>query len=196
MPRYFFTIILLLTFSYAAFASSVLKVGQKLPLLMIEEGGAIFFDSQHERHLAPWSTLQILHKKRIIQYLPARLSSRANLHLNEAVHSIDHPARCRTVSIINYTDAIPGTWIFIEPEMARTKKLTPLCDIVLDKLGLGQKRWDLPLETNITIVVDENNIIEFYYEGKLNEKQVEMIIDLTNPEGVTRPAKMVRKLTF
>jgi len=188
--------IFLYTLCPFAFANSIIELGKPLPGLTISEGGAIYFDDEDDRHLRPWSTQELLKHKRIIQYLPGRLSSRQNLHLNEAAHSIDHPHHCRTISIINSTDSIPGTWIFIQPEMARTKKLTPLCDIILDKMGIGEKLWNLPKEKIVTIVTNELGVVEFYFEGKLSDKQVELIIDLSNPPGIKRPEKMIKKITF
>lgn len=128
--------------------------------------------------------------------MPGRLTSRENLHLNDAVFNIDHPHRCRTTSIVNYTDAIPGTWIFIEPEMARNKKITPLCGIVLDKMGVGLALWGLQLNKNTTIVINEQGIVEFFYEGKLNQKQVDMIVKMTNPPEARISAATGKKAPF
>ena len=161
-----------------------ISLGKKLPDLIIVEGGDLYFDRLGQRQFRPWSTKSILGKKRIIQYMPGRLSSRENLGLNSAVYAIDHPQRCRTVSIVNYNDALPGTWIFIEPEMGRNKKITPLCDIVLDKNGVGLEKWGLNLAENATIVVNEQGIVEFFYQGRLNKKQIEQIVTLTNPVGI------------
>lgn len=159
-------------------------LGKKLPPLLISEGGDLYLDQLGQRQYRPWSTQSLLGKRKIIQYMPGRLSSRENLHLNSAAYAIDHPDRCRTVSIVNYTDAIPGTWIFIEPEMGRNKKITPLCDIVLDKSGAGQAFWGLPLNKAVTIVTNEHGTVEFFFAGKLSDKQVEQIIALTNPPGL------------
>jgi YtfJ family uncharacterized protein len=183
----FFLLLALATSSFAN--SSNIVLGQKIPFLVIDQGGELYLDNTGRRHYKPWSTVSLKNRKSIIQYMPGRLSSKENLRLNDAVFKIDHPNRCRTISIINYMDAIPGTWIFIEPEMGRNKKITPLCGVVLDKMSLGLTTWGLDLGKNATIVVNEQGIVEFFYSGRLSEKQIEMIVELTNLPGKKAPAK-------
>ena len=182
--RYTYILILLIALLQckSVFAEHI-SLGKKIPNLIIVDGGDLYFDRLGQRQYRPWSTRSLLGKKTIIQYMPGRLSSRENLGLNSAVYAIDHPQRCRTVSIVNYTDALPGTWIFIEPEMGRNKKITPLCNIVLDKSGIGVEKWGLTLEENATIVVNEKGIVEFFYEGRLSKKQIDQIVKMTNPPG-------------
>lgn len=192
---FFILLFMALLFSHDTLASFITP-GKKLPALTITEGGELYFDNFGQRQYKPWSTISLLGKKRIIQYMPGRLSSRENLHLNDAVYAIDHPHRCRTISVVNYTDAIPGTWIFIEPELSRNKKITPECGIVLDKSGAGLALWGLELGKNATIVVNEQGIVEFFYSGKLSTEQVKMIVNITNPPGVKMPAPKNSKSVF
>jgi YtfJ family uncharacterized protein len=175
--------ILISAFSFNALASNIV-VGKKLPALNITDGGDLHFNNNGQRQFRTWSTNSLKNHKKIIQYMPGRLSSKENLGLNAAVYNIDHPHRCRTVSIVNYMDAIWGTWIFIEPEMARNKKLTPLCDVVLDKAGVGQITWGLDLDKNNTIVTNEEGIVIFFHAGKLSKQHIEHIVKITNPPGI------------
>ena len=185
---YKFLLLLALLVSFNAYSSAIV-LGQPIPYLYIDQGGDLYIDSVGKRQYRPWTTTSLKNRKSIIQYMPGRLSSKENLRLNDAVFKLDHPHRCRTISIINFNDAIPGTWIFIEPEMGRNKKITPLCGVVLDKAGLGLSTWGLDLGKNATIVVNEHGIVEFFYSGRLSEKQIKMIVDMTNPSRITAPAK-------
>ena len=106
--------------------------------------------------------------------------------LNEKVYNLDHPIHCRTTTIVNYTDSIWGTQMFIEPPLKRNKFVTPLCDIVLDKTGKGLKLWGLTEKKNVTVVINEESIIEFYFEGQLNKQQINHIVNLTNPPVVNQ----------
>jgi YtfJ family uncharacterized protein len=180
-------IILIVTCFSLSVSAEPIILGKKLPDLQIIDGGDLYIDHNGQRQFRPWSSSSLRNSKKIIQYMPGRLSSRENLRLNDAVFKLDHPHRCRTISIINFTDAIPGTWIFIEPEMARNKKITPLCGTVLDKSGLGLQRWNLELTKNATIVVNEQGIVEFFYSGRLSDKQIEIIVALTNTPGIKAP---------
>jgi YtfJ family uncharacterized protein len=160
-------------------------VGEPLPILEITSGGALVFDKDGQLEYQPWSTESLAGKMRIIQYLPGRNSEgKENLALNEAVFRIDHPERCRTTSIVNYTDAIWGTHFFIESPMKRNKLLMPLCDVVLDEEGKGLEIWKLQPKQNITIIIDEAGIIRFFHAGKLRKKQIREIVEMTNPPGI------------
>lgn len=175
---YFITAFLFLNINQ----SLAIKVGDKLPVLNIKEGGALIINMKNKVEYQSWSTSTLLGEKRIIQYLPSRLSEgRQNLSLNDEVYKLDHPLRCRTSTIINYTDSIPGTQIFMEITIKKNKKVTPLCDIVLDRKGNGLKLWGLTKRQNVTIVIDKDSVIEFLYKGKLSQEQKDYIVKITNP---------------
>ena len=64
--------------------------------------------------------------------------------------------------------------------MKSNKFRTPLCEIVLDVDGIAIDIWGINKGTNVTIVINEKQIIEYLYEGKLNKEQIKKIMSLTN----------------
>ena len=159
-----------------------MKVGDTLPALNIKDKGEIYVSTKGKKAYKPWSSDRWEGKRRIVQYLPGRLiSGRLNIALNEDVYEVDHPESCRTITIVNASSAILGTQIFIERSILKGKKKTPLCDIIYDSDGLGAKAWELKKADNTTMVINEEGIIEFYYEGKLSKDQILEVIDISTP---------------
>ncbi len=180
---YFITTLLI----FSCNTTQAINVGDKLPVLDIKNSGALIINADGDLEYQNWSTSKLMGKKRIIQYLPGRYSEgRQNLPLNEAVFNLDHPLHCRTTTIVNFTDSIWGTQMFIEPPMKKNKFVTPLCDIVLDRTGSGLKLWGLTEKKSVTMVINEESVIEFFHEGKLNKKQIKHIVKMTNPPEVNK----------
>lgn len=174
---------------FISHTTQALNVGDKLPFVNFTEGGAIFINDKQKTEYENWSNSELMGKKKIIQYLPGRMTvGKQNLIVNDIAYDLDYPERCRTTTIVNYSDALWGTRIFIDIPMKKNKYRTPKCEIVLDKKGIGLELWGLTIKKNVTIVVNENHIIEFFYEGKLNKKQLKHIMELTNPDDMPEDA--------
>lgn len=191
---YIFTVFLFLSVNNAL----AIGVGDKLPILTIEESGALIINQDGDLEYEAWSTSTLKGKKHIIQYLPGRFfEGKQNLFLNETLYNLDHPLYCRITTIVNYSDAIWGTQLFIESPMKKNKHVTPLCNIVLDKTGVGLALWNLEEKQNTTIVINEQGIIEFFHQGKLSKKQAAQVIHLSNPDGFNKiPSTLHTKSPF
>lgn len=177
------TLFILMIFALSANFSlaETITTGKPLPSLAIADKGLLLLHDK-EAHYRPWLSETLKGQRLVIQYISARLKpGRMNIELNDRLRAIDHPQRCRTISIINVDDAIWGTRAFVEPELISNQKKTPKCQIIYDSAGIGLNTWGLEAKGNATIVINEQGIVEFFHEGKLSSEQMDEIIRLSTP---------------
>lgn len=161
---------------------TTLKAGMVLPSVKIEDKGEILLKQQKIGY-QPWNSDSLRGKKVVLQYLPATLSSsKTNMPLINKLYELEYPDTCRTVNIVNIGDSLWGTEFIAEHEIRRHKKRTPLCHIIQDQNGNGKARWSLPDNTTTTMVINEAGVIEFIHSGRLSEKQIDLVVRLSNPD--------------
>ncbi|WP_104749787.1 YtfJ family protein, partial [Helicobacter cynogastricus] len=84
----------------------------------------------------------------------------------------------QTTNIINVDDAIMGTGLFVRGETKKAKREHPKSQVVMDNDGVVQKAWDLKKQESLIVVLDKAGKVRFVHEGKLNNTQIQEVIDL------------------
>lgn len=177
-----------------AFAQAV-QVGEKLPPVVIENKGQMVIeydvvdgvmnykagtDIQYKMFKSDASSGKI----RTIYHLAARSGVDAvNDPYIEALIAAKLPETLpdspyKTITILNADDALWGTAGIAKGQLEDSQKATGYASYVLDAKGVALKTWQLNKKGSAVIVLDRDDTVLFFKDGKLSDDDIASAVAL------------------
>ena len=126
-----------------ALASTVIKVGEGLPVLSVQRGGRVVLEPDGYS-VAPWSGPTDLGLVQVIQYVPGtRRGGGIYDPLTERMRLELDVARYRITAIVNINVASRFAKPFVREAVVDKQRVFSLATLVLDEDGTGKQDWDL-----------------------------------------------------
>src|SRR5690606_14877972 len=148
----------------------VLLKGAAIPALSIKDKGELFL-KEGDFSYNPWSSTSINGKVSVIQYLGATMkANKINQHFQDAYDAaaINFPLdQHQIITILNLDDAMWGTSGFVTSELKKNKKKYPTSRLVVDKNGVGQKKWLLKKNSYAVALTNKEGNVLFFKDGRL-----------------------------
>lgn len=177
-----------------ALAGSIV-VGEKLPPVVIEDQGQMVFDYDIVDDVMvfregakigyeTFDTSAMDGKVKTIYHLAARTGSdEINQPYIDALiaakvpeHMPDSPYK--TTTILNTNDALWGTKGIAVGRLETSQEGAPYAFHVVDSKGLALEAWGLETKSSAVILVDADNTVLFFKDGKLSDADIEELLQL------------------
>lgn len=172
--------ICLMMMAFATVAAPI-TVGQRLPLAVVTEPGTLLYTGG-EVSYAPWNSVRLAGKVRVIMHLAGRLSAKdLNAPLTTRLAGTRFPAdRYQTTLIVNTDDAIPGSAMFVRASLKSSKAASPETEMIIDGKGAVRKSWQLMPGGSAVVVLDARGNVRFAKDGALTPDEVAEVMALLN----------------
>ena len=194
MKRIMLTIIAPLFAAQVALADNVV-VGQKLPPVVIEDKGEMVIEYDvvdgvmkykdgSDITYKTFNSAALTGKIQTIYHLAARSGAdELNQPFIDALiaakvpeHGPDSPYK--TTTILNIDDALWGTSGVATGRLADSQKGAAYAYHVIDAKGLALKKWGLKAKSSAVIVVDRDNKVLYFKDGKMSKDEIASVIAL------------------
>ncbi len=180
-------------------SAGTIKVGEKLPEITIKEKGVMIpeYDIVEDRMVfrkdgrisyQEWGSKELSGRIRTIYHLAARdgidqinepyIDALIKAKLPEALP--DSPYK--TITILNLDDALWGTSGIAGRRLEKSQREFPYACYVADEDGLAIKTWGLKEKESAVIVLDPEDRVIFFKEGKLNKEEIQTAVALIKSE--------------
>ncbi len=176
-------------------SAGAIKVGEKLPQITIKEKGVMIpeYDIVEDRMVfkkegnisyREWGLKDLSGRIRTIYHLAARdgideinepyIDALIAAQLPEALP--DSPYK--TITILNLDDALWGTSGIAGRRLEKSQKEFAYACYVADEDGTAIKTWGLKKKESAIIVLDPEDRVIFFKEGKLNKEEIQAAVAL------------------
>ena len=172
----------------AAGAPSI-KVGEKLPSVVIENkgemvieydvtDGEMVYQDGTDIEFKSFDSNAQTGKVRTIYHLAARSGvDGINQAYIDALIEAELPEKApdspyKTVTILNTSDALWGTAGIARGQLEDSQKETAYAHYVVDEKGLAQQKWGLKKKGSSVIVLDKDNTVLFFRDGRLSADDI------------------------
>ena len=169
-------------------------VGSRLPDVQIQNrglmvprthvaGGRMVLDAKDMTY-RPWSLKESNGCVRTIYHLAARIGiDEVNKPYIDAIIAAALPEKLpdgayKTVTILNFSDALWGTHGLGSSRLEGSQRETPWAIFVADELGVASKAWGLQLKQSAVIVLDKDGTVLFFKEGALSQEEIQKTVRL------------------
>ncbi|MCP4117578.1 MAG: YtfJ family protein [Desulfobacteraceae bacterium] len=180
-------------------SAGTIKVGEELPEINIKEKGVMVpeyeivkdrmvFKEDGRISYREWDSKELSGRIRTIYHLAARdgideinepyIDALIAAKLPEALP--DSPYK--TITILNMDDALWGTSGIAGMRLEKSQKEFPYACYVADEDGQAIKTWGLKKKESAVIVLDHENRVIFFKEGKLNREEIQTAVALIKSE--------------
>lgn len=191
------TLLLLLGAEIAS--AGAIKIGEKLPELTIKEKGVMLpeyeivenrmiFKKEGRISYQEWGSKDLSGRTRTIYHLAARdgideinepyIDALIAAKLPEALP--DSPYK--TITILNIDDALWGTSGIAGRRLENSQKEFAYACYVADEDGTAIKTWGLKEKESAVIVLDPEDRVLFFKEGKLSKDEIQTAVALIKSE--------------
>lgn len=161
-------------------------IGQALPEvnLAIKDGGELFLVN-NEVEYRDWNSKKLTGKTRVIYHLAARMGiDKVNSKTMSAMESLTlSQDKFSTVSIINADDVAFGASSFAKREVEKNRKKHPGAEFVLDMESTIQKAWNLKRKSSTLLIIDPDNKVLFFKDGKLSENEHQTFLEILKEQA-------------
>ncbi|WP_049777029.1 YtfJ family protein [Helicobacter felis] len=159
--------------------ASNIALNQPLAGVVVQDKGELILDGDSIQYRV-WDSKNLLGKVRIVQHIAGRKSVKAKNQplMDSIVAQHFDENKYQTTNIINVDDALMGTGLFVRGETKKAKRKHPKSQVVMDNEGAVQKAWDLKKQESLVVVLDKAGKVRFVHEGKLNNGQIQEVLDL------------------
>lgn len=164
---------------FSSLASAQISVDQPLPKVAVENGGELILKDSKVQY-QNWNSDQLTGKVYLIQHMAGRSSAKEiNDPLIERIKVAGFDReKYRTVTVVNADDAIWGTSGFVSSKLEGNKEKYPWSIMVLDKEGVARDIWQLEKKSSAIIVLDQNQQVRWFKDGKLSEREQRQVMQL------------------
>jgi uncharacterized protein len=165
-----------------------ITVGQKLPEVEVAEKGVMVPSTKVEngrmvmdgKEIAyrPWKATDHLGRIRTLYHLAGRLGiDDINKAYIDALIAAKLPeglpdGAYKTITILNLADAMWGTHGLGISTLEKNQRKTPFALFVADEKGAARAAWGLQLKQSAVIILDRDNTVLFFKEGKLTPEEI------------------------
>ncbi len=169
-------------------------VGQKLPDIQIPRKGLLvprtkvvdrrMVLSGREIGYRAWNSREGAGKVRTIYHLAARMGvDDLNKAYIDALIAAQLPeftpdAPYKTITILNLDDALWGTVGLGKSRLEESQRRHPYAVHVMDDLGIARAAWNLQPKNSAVIVLDRDNSVLFFKEGRLSSDEIRKAVDI------------------
>lgn len=152
------------------------KVGEVLTPLSIGDKG-LLINKGDDVAFTQWSSADA-GKRHVIHHMSASiLATTINIKFSDVLDATDLPKDIIT-TIANLDDAKLGFGGIVLKEMIKNKKVKRDIQMVADEAGHAADSWALERGSSAIIVVDNDNTVLFFKEGKLCLEEIESVINM------------------
>ncbi len=164
---------------FSSQASAQISVDQALPKVSIEKDGELMLKDSKVQYQS-WNSDQLTGKVYLIQHMAGRSSAKEiNDPLIERIKMAGFDReKYSTVTVVNTDDAIWGTSGFVSSKLEGNKEKYPWSIMVLDKEGVARDIWQLEKKSSAIIVLDQNQQVRWFKDGKLSEQEQRQVMQL------------------
>ncbi len=171
------------------------KVGEKLPLIDIEQkgfmvpeydikDGKMIFKAGTEINYKKWSSSELTGRIGVVYHLAARSGSdEINKPFIDALIAADLPeylpeSPYKTTTILNTDDAFWGTSGIASGRFEASQKDVAYACYANDENGVAQKAWGLKTKGSAVIILDKDGTVLYFKDGKMTQGEIENAVKL------------------
>ncbi len=172
-----------------ASGASAIKVGEKLPSVVIENKGEMVIDYDvvdgtmvhkdgSDIGFKTFDSDASAGTVRTIYHLAARTGiDGINQPYIDALIEAELPETApdspyKTITILNTDDALWGTAGIAKGQLEDSQKETAYAYYVVDEKGVALQKWGLKKKSSAVIVLDKDNTVLFFKDGKMNADDI------------------------
>jgi len=169
-------------------------VGQKLPSVAVADRGVMVphvkvVDARMVLDGAdiayrPWTLAETAGRVRTIYHLAGRIGIEGvNKDFIDAIIAAKRPeflpdSPYKTITILNLSDTLWGTHGIASGKFETSQRQFPHALYVADEKGVARAAWDLQPRQSAVIILDRDDTVLFFKEGKLSPGEIRAAIDL------------------
>jgi len=175
--------------------ASNIQVGKKLPEIQVKSDGLLVpdyeikdnkmvFKKDGDIHFTEWNSTSCSGRVKCIYHLAARNGiDEINKPFIDALIKANLPEKLpdspyKTITILNLDDALWGTSSIAKSRFKKSQKKFSFAYYVADEDGVAQKEWGLKKNNSAVIILDQNDKVLFFKEGKLTPKEINKAVTL------------------
>lgn len=165
-----------------------IQVGQKLPVVSVQEGGILVprckvvngrmvLDAKELGRRA-WSSKETEGRIHTLYHLAARMGvDDLNQPFIDALIAAKLPefapdGAYKTTTVLNLADSLWGTTGLGRSRLEASQRKVPYAFHVLDEKGVARAAWNLKPKDSAVIVLDRDGTVLFFKEGKLSPEEI------------------------
>ena len=158
----------------------IVKKGLLVPQVKVVNGKTVL--ESKEIGYRAWDSREGLGKVRTIYHLAARMGiDDLNKPYIDALIAAHLPeftpdAPYKTITILNLGDALWGTAGLGKSRLEDSQRNHPHAIHVIDDQGIARTAWNLQLKNSAVIILDRDNSVLFFKEGKLSPEEIKKAV--------------------